>query len=411
MPYYSDMAWWRRRSIPQQPSDLTSVSDPALAEYFRVGNRNYAGVSVGEGSAMGLSAFHRAVSLVSGTIAMLPMRTVRDVDGVITPFPSVFDNPGAVIGMTPFEWKQTVIAHQMVHGDAFLAHIYNVAGGLAGLVPIHPSSVQVDPPPRRPRSELEVPYQKSFTAFLQDGSRRTFTPRTMLHCPALSFDGRRGLSLIGSARNSLGIGIAGDQAAARMFSNGALIGGLAVPAEGETVSEEDAKTITADLSVNVGGWENASAIAVVNRRLDLKPWTMSNRDAQFLESRQFQIEEIARWTGVPPHLLMQTEKQTSWGTGVAEQNRGLSRYTLSHWTSRLEQRLSTLLVAAKSVRFDYTEWEKPTPQEHTDLLVKQLGANIITRNEARASLGLAPMPDGDSLDPAEAATATEAATA
>jgi HK97 family phage portal protein len=127
---------------------------------------------------------------------------------------------------------------------------------------------------------------------------------------------------------------------------------------------------------------------------------MTNKDAQFLESRQFQIEEIARWTGVPPHLLMQTEKQTSWGTGVAEQNRGLSRYTLSHWTSRLEQRLSTLLVAAKSVRFDYTEWEKPTPQEHTDLLVKQLDAGIISRNEARASLGLAPMPDGDTLDPA-----------
>jgi len=405
------MAWWRRRTIPQQqPSDYISVSEPALAEYFRVGNRNYAGVSVGEGSAMGLSAVFRAVSLVSGTIAMLPMRTVRDVDGVITPFPSVFDNPGAVIGMTPFEWKQTVIAHQMLHGDAFLAHVYNLAGGLAGLAPIHPSSVQVDPPPRRPRSELEAPYEKKFTAFLQDGSRRTFTPRNMLHCPALSLDGRRGLSLIGAARNSLGIGIAGDQAAARMFSNGALISGMAVPEEGETVGPDEAKTIKEELDANVGGWENAGGIALVNRRLKLLPWTMSNKDAQFLESRQFQIEEIARWTGVPPHLLMQTEKQTSWGTGVAEQNRGLSRYTLSHWTSRLEQRLSTLLVAAKSVRFDYTEWEKPTPQEHTDLLVKQLGARIISRNEARASLGLAPMPDGDTLDPIEPVPATEAPT-
>ncbi|HZO67761.1 MAG TPA: phage portal protein [Kribbellaceae bacterium] len=394
------MAWWRRRRRPaQQPADLISISDPALAEYFRVGTGNYSGVAVGETTALGLSACYRAVSLISGTIAMLPMSTIREVDGIITQIRSVFDDPGGVVGMTPFEWKQTVVAHQLLHGDAFLAHVFNVGGGLAGLVPIHPSAVQVDPPPRRPAGELETPFRKTYTAFLQDGSRRGFTDRTMTHCPALSMDGRRGIGLIQVARNALGIGVAGDRAAGKMFSDGAMMSGLATPEEGESWGPDDAKAIKADLDLKTAGWENAAAIAVINRRIKLQKWQMTNEEAQFLASRQFQIEEVARFTGVPPHLLMQTEKQTSWGTGVEVQNRGLSRYTLAHWTSRLEQRLSRLLAAPRSVRFDYHEWERPTPEQEVDLLLKQTGGKaILTVNEARARLGLEPVPGGDVLE-------------
>lgn len=407
------MAWWRWRRRPSEApaANLISISDPALAEFFRIGNPNFSGVPIGETTALGLSAVFRAVSLVSGTIAMLPLPTIREVDGVITQVRSVLDDPGAVVGMTPFEWKQTVIAHQLLHGDAFLAHIFNVAGGLAGLVPIHPSCVQVDPPPRRAVSELEVPFRKTFTAFLQDGSRRTFTERTMTHCPALSLDGRRGIGLVQIARNSLGIAAAGDRAAAKMFSNGALVSGLATPKDGERVDPDDVKQIREDLNASVVGWENAGAIAIVNRRLDFQPWTMTNEDAQFLQSRQFQVEEVSRFTGVPPHLLMQTDKQTSWGTGVAEQNRGLSRYTLAHWTSRLEQRLSRLLAAPRSVRFDYTEWNRPTPEQEIQLLLAQTGGKpILSVNEARARLGLGPRPGGDTLDlPGAAAPAQQPA--
>lgn len=391
--------WPWSRQAQQQPSDLISVSDPALAEYFRIGVGNYSGVPVGETTTLGLSAVFRAVNLVSGTIAMLPMNTIREVDGIVTRVRSVFDDPGAVVGMTPFEWKQTVVAHQMLHGDAFLAKIFNVGGGLAGLVPIHPSSVQVDPPPKQPAGGLTAPYRKTYTAFLQDGSRRTFTDDTLLHCPALSLDGRRGVGLLQVARNALGVAVAGDRAAAKMFSDGAMMSGLATPEEGENWGPDDAAAIKADLDLKTAGWENASAIAVINRRIKLQPWTMTNEQAQFLGSRQFQIEEVSRFTGVPPHLLMQTEKQTSWGTGVAEQNRGLSRYTLSHWTTRLQERCSLLLPSPRVVRFDYHEWERPTPEQEVELLMKQTGGRpILTVNEARARLGYPPIAGGDALE-------------
>lgn len=401
------MAWWRRsKRAEPPPANLISISDPALAEFFRVGPGNWSGVQVGETTALGLSAFYRAISLISGTIAMLPLNTIREVDGIITRVRSVFDDPGGVVGMTPFEWKQTVIAHQVAHGDAFLAHVYNAGGALAGMVPIHPSCVQVDPPPRRAVSQLEAPYRKTFTAYLQDGSRRTFTEARlvggflagdMTHCPAMSMDGRRGIGLIQVARNALGVGVAGDRAAGKMFSDGALMSGLATPKEGESWGPDDAKAIKAELDLKVTGWENAASIALINRRIELQKWQMTNEEAQFLPSRQFQIEEIARFTGVPPHLLMQTEKQTSWGTGVAEQNRGLSRYTLAHWTSRLEQRLSRLLAAPRSVRFDYHEWERPTPEQEVDLVVKQVKEGLITPNEGRRKLGYEPIPGGDVL--------------
>jgi HK97 family phage portal protein len=275
--------------------------------------------------------------------------------------------------------------------------VFNVAGTLAGMVPIHPSSVQVDPPPRRPNPELAASFARTYTATLPDGSRRSFTDATMTYCPALSMDGRTGIGLIQVARNALGIGIAGDRAAGRMFSDGALMSGLVTPEEGETFDRDDAKAIKADLDDKAAGWENAGALAVINRRLKLQPWTMTNEQAQFHQSRGFQIEEVARFTGVPPHLLMQTDKQTSWGTGVAEQNRGLSRYTLAHWTSRLEQRLSGVLARPRSVRFDYHEWERPTPEQEVDLVIKQVSAGIITVNEGRNRLGLGPIPGGDVL--------------
>jgi HK97 family phage portal protein len=374
---------------------LTSISDPALAQWFGVGIRNDAGVAVNEHTALGLSAFWRANALISGTIATLPLHTYRTLDdGSRSRVGSFLDAPGGPEGLTPFEWKETVVTHGLVHGNAFLLHQYNAAGALIGLTPIHPIAVEV----KRHRDAIGG---RTYTVTLDDGTRRTFDMLTMTHVPALSLDGLRGLSLVGIARNSLGTSIAGDKAAARHFANGALISGLVTPEE--DVTEAEATTIKASLSARLSGTENAGDIAVINRRLKFTQWSQAAKDAQFLESRQFQIEEVARWTGVPPHLLMQTEKQTSWGTGVAEQNRGLGRFTLNPWTTRLEQRLSTLLASPRHVEFDFAGLERPTPEEEIRLLIEQVNAGLLTPNEARRIRNLEPVPGGDVLREASAA--------
>jgi HK97 family phage portal protein len=367
---------------PYEPElrSVYSVADPAVAEMLGMGLPNLAGVSVNEHSAIGLSAVWRAVSLISGTIASLPMRTIQS-DGVLSQrVPSFLDDVGGAGGMTPFAWKETVLAHLLLHGNAYLAHVYGGAGQLIGLSPIHPMAVAVDTDNG----------SKTFRVSLSDGTVRTFTPQTMTHVAALSLDGIKGMSPIQVARNSLGTSIAGERSAARLFTNGALISGIVTPED--DVSEDDAKTIAESLRRKMAGESNAGEIAFINRKLKFTPWSMDATDAQWLESRAFQVEEVARWFGVPPHLLAQTEKQTSWGAGVSEQNRGLARYTLSPWTTRIEEVLSRLLPLGRKAEFDYASFVKPSPEVEIELLIKQVEAGLLTVDEARAIRNMPPLP-------------------
>lgn len=376
------------------PQNNYSISDPKLIELFGLGSMNYAGVSVGEYSALGLSAVRRAVDLISSTVASLPLRTLREVDGTRTRVSSFLDSPGGPNGPTRYEWTETVMVHLLLHGNAFLLHVYNGAGTIVALEPIHPLCVDVD---WETDSHRRRTGRKVFNVTLDDGTRRELTQDQMTHIPGLSLDGLRGLSPISIARNSLGTAIAGDNAAAKMFASGPLYGGIATP--DEDLEEGDAKAIKASLETNAGGWQNAGGIAFINRKIKFTQWSMSNEDAQFLQSRVFQIEEIARWFGVPPHLLMQTEKQTSWGTGVAEQNRALARFTLQGWTNRIEQRLSRLLPAPRFCEFDFAGLLKPSPEQEIPLLIQQVQAGLMTVNEARRIRGMDPMAGGDELAP------------
>lgn len=389
--------WWRRK---RGPDALISISDPALAEWFSVGSPNYAGVPVGEQSALGLSAVWRAVALIAGTIASLPARTLREADGGMRErVRSFLDDPaGAVSDITAYEFWETVLAHLLLHGNAFLLHHYGGAGQIVGLTPVHPSMVQVDRPQRIVDQTGLPPYtpgDKIFRITLEDGTRRTLTGLDITHIPALGTDGLRGLSPIAIARNSLGTAIAGDRAAARMFNNGALHAGMVTPEE--DIEEGEAKEIKASLDRKVAGWEHAGEVAVINRKLKFTPWTMSLEDAQFLQSRAFQVEEVARWYGVPPFALMQTEKQTSWGTGIESQQRGLGRTVLAPWTRRIEQRVSRLLPAPRFFEWDFAGLERATPAEEIRLLLEQVRGGLITVNEARAIRNMPPVEGGDEL--------------
>lgn len=380
------MRWWPFRRRPTNVS--YSISDPAVAEWFALGAPNYAGVIVGEHSALGVSAFFRGVALIGGTIGGLPLRTLRDVDGRRYRHTSFLDNPGGPVSLTPMSWKETIVAHMIMHGDAFLEHVYNGAGGLVGLAPIHPLSVTVERDATRPGF-------KRYDVTLENGQRKSYDRTTMTQIMGLSLDGLRGLSVLTMARNGLGTTIAADRAAARVFGSGALHAGMVTP--DEDVEEDDLKKIKASLDEKLSGYEHAGEVVVVNRRLKFTPWTMSMQDAQFLESRAFQVEEVARWLGIPPHLLAQTEKQTSWGSGIAEQNRGLSVFNLAGWTTRMEEALSLLLPAPRFVEFDYAGFLRPAPEREIELLIAQVQGGIITPNEARRIRNMDPIEGGDVL--------------
>lgn len=404
------MPWWRRRKRDEPEARQVSVSDPAVAEFFGAGQSNYSGVQVSESSSLGISAVYRAVSLISGTLASLPLKTFLDEgEAERKQVRSFLDNPaGPFGGVTPYEWKQTVAIHLLLHGKAVLLHLRNNAGAIIGLQPLHPLTVTTDAMSFDSNGRLQP---KTFTVATGNGQTRTLTEgRDVTEILGMSLDGWHGLSVISVARNSFGTLIAGDRAAARMFSSGALQSGIVTPEE--DVGENEAKDIKAGLDRKVAGWENAGQLAFVNRKLKFTPWTMSAEDAQFIQSRQFQIEEIARWFGVPPFELMQTEKQTSWGTGIEAQQRGLARGTLLGWTMRIEQRLSRRLGTGRFVEFDFSALERPTPEQEIRLLLEQVNGGLLTVNEARRIRNLPPVDGGDVLRAGQSAadTASEGST-
>ena len=373
---------------------MISVSNPALATLLGMGPPNLSGVTVDQETVLGISAVYRAVALITGSIAGLPMRTLRTAGGQTTRVPSFLDDPGGPEGPTPYGWAESIMLHLLLHGNAYLIHVYNGAGALVALIPASPMVVSTELAATWPDDRTRrVVGGKLFTVSMNNGAQVRHDATTLTHIVGMSLDGYFGVSPITVAKNSLGTSIAGDRAAANMFSDGALYSGLVTPED--DVDEFDAVEVAENIRRGAAGWEHASELVVVNRRLKFTPWKMSSVDAQFLESRTFQVEEIARWFGIPPHLLMQTDKQTSWGTGVAEQNRGLQRTVLAPWATRIEQTLSRLLPGDRYVEFDFTGLVRPTPEQEIDLLMRQVDQGLISLNEAREIRNLPPVPGGD----------------
>jgi HK97 family phage portal protein len=373
-----------------------SVADPQLAVMLGYTPAD-GSVIVTANTALTLSAMFRAVSIVAGSVASLTLRTIETdpKSGEKKAVGSFLDNPGGD-RYTPFEWAELLTISIILKGEIFLQHIYNAAGALAWLNPVLPEQVSVYWDAKRPGGKRFEVKQSAIDG--QPQKPLTLDATTMTQIMGMSLDGRRGISAIGAARMSLGTALAGDKAANRQFSQGAMISGMVTPDGDEDFDEDEAKTIKRMVNRTMIGPEHAGDIPVINRRLKFSPWTMSAKDAQFIESRTFSIDEVGRWIGVPPHLLGLTEKSTSWGQGIAEQNRGLARYTLKSLTSRIEQRLTRLVVSPrKTAQFDYTEFVAPTPEDNVNLIIAQVNAGLITPNEGRRRLNLAPIDGGDLL--------------
>lgn len=394
------MRWWPFRA---SGGELISISSPAVANLLSIGGPTIDGVSVNETSVMGLSAFYRAVSLIAGQLASLPFRTYLGPAAGSQPklTASIFDDPDPD-GQTPYEWKETAFAHLILWGRCGGLKMSNAAGGLGQIVLMHPLTWQVRWPTPDEYRRGDLPVGRLwFDVRMADGQARRFDQTDFFYVPGLSLWNQTGLSLLSYARLSLATSIAADRAAGNMFSRGALIAGLATPDDEEDITN-DVPEIRRQLDNATGGYDNAGKIAVINRRLKIQPWTMSNVDSQFLQSRQFQIEEISRWTGVPPHLLMQTDKQTSWGTGVEMQDRALGRTVLAPWANRFEQRASRLLNAPRWAAFDFAGLERPTPEIERAQIIADYEAGLVTLNEARARMTLPPIDGGDVLKAAPA---------
>jgi HK97 family phage portal protein len=360
-----------------------AISDPAFAAWWY--GTDDAHESVTPYSVMGLSAVIRAVQIIC-VIATLPLRTYERQGDDRARISSVFDDPyPGDDGLTPFSWVETVLIHLLLWRKAFLWH--DARDSRTGLVtayrPITPDTFTVN----------RVNGKRVFE-YTENGEKKTVGSEQITFIPGPSLDGNDGHPLLQAARAVYSAAISGDKTAQRMLKRGIRIGGIFSPADGEDDwdgTEGDA--MLAQIKAQAMGSENAGDIVGLNRKVKLQPWTSSNIESQFDETRARVLMEIEQLFGVPPHLMADTEKQTSWGAGVVEQNMSLARFTLMGWSSRIEQVLSRKLPngpVEQFVEFDYKGLLQGTPTEEIQLLIAQVEGGILLDDEARQIMNRPP---------------------
>ena len=306
------------------------------------------GKQVTERSAMQMTAVYSCVRILSETVAGLPLHLYRYKEGggkekaIDLPlYRLLHDEPNPE--MSSFVFRETLMTHLLLWGNAYAQIIRNGKGEVIALYPLMPNKMRVE---RDENGSLYYEYiHSSDEVDTMKNTTVRLTPYNVLHIPGLGFDGLVGYSPIAMAKNAIGMAIACEEYGAKFFANGAAPSGVL---EHPGVIKDPQKVREAWQS-QFGGSQNANKIAVLEEGMKYTPISISPEQAQFLETRKFQINEIARIFRVPPHMVGDLEKSSF--SNIEQQSLEFVKYTLDPWVMRWEQSLSRAL---------FTEEEKKT---------------------------------------------------
>jgi HK97 family phage portal protein len=327
-----------------KPKDVLSGS-----RYSFLFGGTTAGKSVNEHTAMQMTAVYSCVRILSETLAGLPLHVYRynDTGGkekyLAHPlYRLLHDEPNPE--MTSFAFRETLMSHLLLWGNAYSQIIRNAKGEVVALYPLMPNKMTVD---RDSKGRLYYLYSRSGedAPTLGKDSQVYLTPSDVLHIPGLAFDGLVGYSPIAMAKNAVGLAIATEEYGAKFFANGAAPGGVLE----HPGTLKDPQRIKDSWNAAYQGSGNAHRVAVLEEGMKYQPIGISPEQAQFLETRKFQINEIARIFRIPPHMLADLEKSSF--SNIEQQSLEFVKYTLDPWVVRWEQSMCRALL---------TESEKPT---------------------------------------------------
>lgn len=300
-----------------------------------------AGKNVNERSAMQMTAVYSCVRILAEAVAGLPLHLYRykedggkerAIDNNL--YHLLHDEPNKE--MSSFIFRETLMTHLLLWGNAYAQIIRNGKGEVVALYPLMPNKMQVD---RDENGELYYIYTRSSDeAKTMEGVTVCLTPRDVLHIPGLGFDGLVGYSPIAMAKNAIGLAIATEEYGAKFFANGAAPSGVLE----HPGTIKDPSRLRENWNSTFGGSANSGKVAVLEEGMKYTPISISPEQAQFLETRKFQIDEIARIFRVPPHMVGDLEKSSF--SNIEQQSLEFVKYTLDPWVIRWEQSLSRALL-------------------------------------------------------------------
>ena len=318
-----------------KPTNATSGSS---YRFFLGGSTS--GKTVTERSAMQMTAVYSCVRILAEAIAGLPLHlyTYKEDGGkekaIGHPlYLLLHDEPNPE--MSSFVFRETLMTHLLLWGNAYAQIIRNGKGEVVALYPLMPNRMTVD---RDSSGQLFYSYQmnNSDAPTMKTGTV-ILKPSDVLHIPGLGFDGLVGYSPIAMAKNAIGLAIATEEYGAKFFANGATPDGL-LEYPG-TVKDPD--RVRESWNKGFSGSQNAGKVAILEEGMKYTPISIAPEQAQFLETRKFQINEIARIFRVPPHMVGDLEKSSF--SNIEQQSLEFVKYTLDPWVVRWEQSLSRAL--------------------------------------------------------------------
>ena len=320
-----------------RPQNRTAGSNYA---FFMGGTTS--GKAVTERSAMQMTAVYSCVRILSEAVAGLPLHIYKYTDSggkaMALDHPLyhlLHDEPNPE--MSSFVFRETLMTHLLLWGNAYAQIIRNGKNEIVALYPLMTNKMSVD---RDENGRLYYTYYRGSDETIKDKEFAvTLQPSEVLHIPGLGFDGLVGYSPIAMAKNAIGMAIACEEYGAKFFANGAAPGGVLE----HPGTIKDPQRVRESWQSTFGGSGNANKIAVLEEGMKYTPIGISPEQAQFLETRKFQINEIARIFRVPPHMVGDLEKSSF--SNIEQQSLEFVKYTLDPWVIRWEQSIQRSLLS------------------------------------------------------------------
>lgn len=314
----------------------TTLKDPEFRERYLNPTVSGAGIDVTPDTAMRLGAVYACVRILGETVASLPVRVYRSAGETRE---AVSNHPlNNLLGVSPngeqtaMELREWCMTGLGLRGNAYSVVMRSNRGGVGEIVPLNPAFMAVD---RGANGALVFDYQ-------EPGNSGVYGPRDIWRIAGLSCDGVLGKSPIALAREAVGVGLAAESAAARIYTNGATPSGvLEFP---HTLDDETIEHMRKQFEENYSGHRNSGKPMILESGMKYQQIGLSAADAQYLEQRKFQIAEIARMYRVPLHMLNELDKATF--SNIEHQSIEFVMHTIRPWLVRIEQTISRDLLTA-----------------------------------------------------------------
>lgn len=336
--------------------------------------------------AFNLPIFFRCINLLAGLVATCPVVIFKNPGRKPITVPSL-DPSNYDTMYTQYELWELVMVHLLVWGNAFVLKMRDAGGRIIELRPINPALVQVK---RIKGDKVFLVKQPDDTGALTKTA--ILTTYEIMHIPGLGYDGLQGMSVVAYAQRTLSTTVQADKLAGRFYSRGTQLTGV-INVKAPLSSQEQADAIRRRWLQKNSGVAHAAEVAVLDAETTFQPITIPPDALQFLESRSFQRTEISTWFGVPPFLVNDMDKQTSWGSGIEQINTMFVQYTLNLWLVRIQQRVTreVVMTRGQSAEFLKDHLLRGDTAERYTAYGTAIQWGFMTRNEARLKENFEPI--------------------